>query len=157
MICRRVRYFTDSEMIDYYQKSAAEIASLRKKLRRIICKLKDIKNGKFVDFVNCCTLVVLSTEGYQIIYYFSRVNRLISCNFIMPRMYIWKTSWEQDKQKSGSQRSWGSLGLRWAPQQGFFWEETPKKLLSSKRHIYWLKIGLNSTEMITIKGYKRTI
>ena len=62
VICRRVRYFTDSEMIDYYQKSAAEIASLRKKLRRIICKLKDIKNDKFVGFVNCCTLVVLSTE-----------------------------------------------------------------------------------------------
>ena len=31
-------------------------------------------------FVNCCSLViVLSTEGYQITFYFSRVNRLISC------------------------------------------------------------------------------
>ena len=30
MICRRVRYFTDSEMIVYYQKGVAEIASLWK-------------------------------------------------------------------------------------------------------------------------------
>ena len=30
MICRRATYFTDSEMIKYYQKCAGEIASLQK-------------------------------------------------------------------------------------------------------------------------------
>ena len=30
MICRRATYFTDSGMMEYYQKQAAEIASLQK-------------------------------------------------------------------------------------------------------------------------------
>ena len=30
MICRRVTYFTDLEMIKYYQNGVAEIASVRK-------------------------------------------------------------------------------------------------------------------------------
>ena len=30
MLCRRVTYFTDSEVIKYYQKNAVEIVSLRK-------------------------------------------------------------------------------------------------------------------------------
>ena len=50
-------------------------------------------------FVICCTLVIfLSTEGYQIMYYFSGLNSLVSvsCRFFMSRMYIRKTSWEQD-------------------------------------------------------------
>ena len=51
----------------------------------------------YLCFVNCCFLVIiLSTKGYQIIYYFSRLSRSVSCHFIMSRMYIRKTSWEQD-------------------------------------------------------------
>ena len=30
MVCKRVTYFTDSEMIKYYQKHAAELATLQK-------------------------------------------------------------------------------------------------------------------------------
>ena len=39
-----------------------------------------------------------SSEG-KIIYYFSWLNRLVSCCLIMSRMYIRKTSREQDKIK----------------------------------------------------------
>ena len=43
-------------------------------------------------------VIVSSTEGYQIRYYFSQLNRLfsVSCRFIMSRMYFRKTSREQD-------------------------------------------------------------
>ena len=51
-------------------------------------------------FLNICSLVIVSsTEGYQIMYYFSRLNRLVSCHFIISRAYIRKTSWEQDQIK----------------------------------------------------------
>ena len=61
---------------------------------------------KFNYIVNCCILaVVLSTEGYQIIYYFSRLNRLVSFRFVMSRMSIRKISWEQDQIRDTHPRS----------------------------------------------------
>ena len=46
-------------------------------------------------FVKCCTLVV--TEGYHIL--LSPLNRLVTCHFIMLRMYAMRTSWEHNQQK----------------------------------------------------------
>ena len=42
-------------------------------------------------------LTVVSAEEYQIYNIFIFLaDRLVSCCFIMPRMYIRKTSWKQD-------------------------------------------------------------
>ena len=61
-------------------------------------------------FVKCCTLVV--TEGYHIL--LSPLNRLVTCHFIMYRMYIIRTSWEHYQQKrkcsEGLSPSEGDLG-----------------------------------------------
>ena len=61
---------------------------------------------------NCCTsVIVLSTEGWQKIYYFSQKNRLISCRFIMARIYLRKTNWVQDQIKdSGSYNTGDEVG-----------------------------------------------
>ena len=59
-------------------------------------------------FVKCCTLVV--TEGYHILV--SPLNRLARCHFIMFRMYIIRTSWEDNQRKrkcSERERSWGGV------------------------------------------------
>ena len=120
MICSRVTYFTDSEIIKYYPKyvrlkwQVFENQNLRKKLRQMHYAKKSCfmiyagsydcyenqntykKNDCLTTFCKFCSLLVLSTEGYQIIYYFSRLNRLVSCHFIMSSKYIRKTSWEQD-------------------------------------------------------------
>ena len=74
-------------------------------------------------FVKCCTLVV--TEGYHIL--LSPLNRLVTCHFIMSRMYIIRTSWEH-KQLGGFEPL--SRGLR---------ERSPlRKFLGSKEHLDWL-------------------
>ena len=46
-------------------------------------------------FVKCCTLAV--TEGYRIL--LSPLKRLVTCHFIMSRMYIIRTSWEHNERK----------------------------------------------------------
>ena len=58
----------------------------------------------------------------------SPLNRLVTCHFIMPRMYIIRTSWEH-KQLGGFEPL--SRGLR---------ERSPlRKFLGSKEHLDWLK------------------
>ena len=107
----------------------------------------------YLCFVNCCTL--LATEGCQIIYYFSWLNRLISCCFIMSKMSTRKTSWKQDQIKdrydprskhnqqksehSKCQQSWGVQGCS-EPLSFFF--------LGFKEHLEWFKIDLNATKII---------
>ena len=48
-----------------------------------------------LSFEKCCTLVV--TEGYYIL--LSPLNKLVTCHFIMSRMYIIRTSWAHIKRK----------------------------------------------------------
>ena len=97
-------------------------------------------------FVKCCTLVV--TEGYHIL--LSPLNRLVTCHFIMSRMYIIRTSWEH-KQLGGFEPL--SRGLR---------ERSPlRKFLGSKEHLDWLNnthrenfVSLNSVqEFIEIQAW----
>ena len=90
-----------------------------------------------------------SSEG-KIIYYFSWLNRLVSCCFIMSRMYIRKTSREQDKikdrhdlrSKHNLQKSiyrTGVLGKRggWSEllTGGFRGWSSLRKFLGSKGHL----------------------
>ena len=46
-------------------------------------------------FVKYCALVV--TEGYHIL--LSLLKILVTCHFIMSRMYIMRTSWEHNQRK----------------------------------------------------------
>ena len=46
-------------------------------------------------FVKCCTPNV--TEGYHVLLF--PLNRLVTCHFIMPVMYIIRTSWEHNQWK----------------------------------------------------------
>ena len=46
-------------------------------------------------FVKCCTLVV--TERYHILLF--PLNKLVTCHFIMSRMYIIRISWAHIKRK----------------------------------------------------------
>ena len=48
-----------------------------------------------LSFVNCFTLVI--TEGYHILLY--PLNRLVTCHFIMPRIYVIRTNWEHNQRK----------------------------------------------------------
>ena len=78
-------------------------------------------------FVKCGTLV---TEGYHLL--LSLLNRLVTCYFIMSRMYIIRTSWEHNQQKrkcSERWHSWGSEPLR----RGF-----RGKFLGSEEYLDWL-------------------
>ena len=107
-------------------------------------------------------VVVLSTEGYEMIYYLSPLNILVSCCFIMFMMYIRKTSWKQDQIKdrhdhkgkhdqpenksSKCQQSSRVLGIN------IF-----RKFLGLEEHLDWLKInrfGRNSEEYKNIKNIK---
>ena len=45
-------------------------------------------------FVKCCTLV---TDGYHIL--LSPLNKLVTCHFIMSRIYNIRTSWARIKHK----------------------------------------------------------
>ena len=73
-------------------------------------------------------------------------------------MCIRKTSLEQDyiKEKTGN---WASkeLGGRSEPlTRGFSGQSPLRTFLGSKEHLYWIKIDLNVTEIITVQGYKYT-
>ena len=57
----------------------------------LLQKEKDCKVQ--LSFVKCCTLVV--TEGYHML--LSPLNKLVTCHFIMSRMYIIRTSWAHIK------------------------------------------------------------
>ena len=46
-------------------------------------------------FVEYCTFAV--TEEYHIL--LSPLNRLVTCDFIMSKMYIIRTSWEHNQRK----------------------------------------------------------
>ena len=95
MMSRTATYFADSEIIEYYQKHVAEKArEYQSKTQTKFSNCKKKETFK-LHIVNCYTLVVvLCTKGYQIMYYFSQLNRSISCHFIMFRIYIRKTSWK---------------------------------------------------------------
>ena len=80
-------------------------------------------------FVKCCTLVV--SEGYHIL--LSPLNRLIMCHFIMSRMYIIRTSWENNQWKRKCSKLWQSWGV-WAPQR----LHPLRKFLDSKEYLDWL-------------------
>ena len=97
MICRRVKYFRWSEIIEYYGKKCSwnSMSMKTKNYVRNYTRYTTLKSH-FLWFTLGYTTVVSSTERYQIIYCFSWLNRLVLCHFIMSRMYIRKTSWEQD-------------------------------------------------------------
>ena len=76
-------------------------------------------------FVKCCTLVV--TEGYHIL--LSLLNRLVTCHFIMSRMYIVRTSWEHNQRKRKC-----SEPLR----KGFRGRSPLRKFLGSIEYLDWL-------------------
>ena len=50
----------------------------------------------------------------------------------------------------------GSGGHSEPLSKGFRWQSPLRKFLGSKEHLDWLKIGLNMTEIFTIRDYKRT-
>ena len=129
--------------------------------------------AKFNCFINCCTLAnVLSTEWYQKVYYFSRLNSLVACRFIMSRMYIRKTSCGKIRQKTdiipGVSLISGKASVTSVNRAGWSWGRselhsgnfrglcTLRTFLGSKEHLYWLKIDLTAAEIFTVQEYKYT-
>ena len=84
-------------------------------------------------FVKCCTLVV--TERYHIL--LSPLNRLVTCHFIMSRMYIIRPAGNiiSGKESVASvSGTGGSEPLR----RGFRGRRALRRLLGSKEYLEWL-------------------
>ena len=50
----------------------------------------------------------------------------------------------------------GGLGVFWDPSKGFSGQNPWRKFSGSKKHLDWLKIGLNMAKIITTEDYKHT-
>ena len=124
-------------------------------------------------FVNCCTIViVLSTEGYQIIYCCSWLNRLVSCLFIMSRMYNKKPAGNKIRQMTDMisavnivtgkasivsvDRAGGCMGHSELLSEDSRGWSLLRKFLGCIEHLDWLKINLNVAKIVTVQDYKCT-